>query len=710
MNKKSFAYLFLLPLVIFLYAVLQNYRVADLVERADYEQHILTKADELLKENSLTSKKIEYQKEDAEKPSLILAGEAQTYASTFLAMHEKMLPFARVMHYLAYGGIALALACLLSNSALIALGYLGAKKGKRSQHDLVKAFDFCRRWLPFILVAQVFFLTMSCGCLFFYELTGWLSQSKEGEDVLAGGIFVLFGIGYIVFIMWRLAKMLSRSFALFQPIPKPVMGRSLSRQDAPALWKRIDTLALKLGTITPDNIVAGLTENFYVTANPIQLNNGELLSGQTLYFSLTWAALLSEDEINAVLGHELGHFSGKDTEYSLRFAPLYASFSTSIEAVLGLRKNAPLYLNFDFYTALNSCNYVLGQFHDTVMYWRQRREHGADETGATASSPLALSSSLLRIAALSNKVDEYLDDVYHARVSPDNVIASLLAHLQTQPLPDPQAFLENETAHPYDTHPTCRARIDALRCPITSAVAMAARPVTGDSFAHLRVLINGFNELCHALSAELTGEITQYRDNYKQSLETVLNRASEETVIYARPRIAKGGLIVFLFFSLITVSGLIQLDLHFPPGKEDYFYLSVILVWGFIAWLGWRRVRNVWKRGQQPLMVLRHGSFSFHMLSAPVPVAALTGYEFFKSRRGLQIGFTYKEGYEPPERTDNRWLTNTHRSSTERFFYVTAYGKLSDASGAPVSLERLGELMNTYFEACIAEHEIKDFQ
>lgn len=74
MNKKSFAYLFLLPLVIFLYAVLQNYRVADLVERADYEQHILTKADELLKENSLTSKKIEYQKEDAEKPSLILAG------------------------------------------------------------------------------------------------------------------------------------------------------------------------------------------------------------------------------------------------------------------------------------------------------------------------------------------------------------------------------------------------------------------------------------------------------------------------------------------------------------------------------------------------------------------------------------------------------------------------------------------------------------
>ncbi len=710
MTKKSFAYLFLLPLAILLFAVLQYHRVATLLDRAEYEQEILVKAEKLVNHNFTGPTEIEYQREGADKAELIDAGNAQTDASIFLSQNKKALSVARPMLYLAYAGLSLSLLYLLINSALIALGYLGAKKGRRSQHDLVQAFDFCRTWLPFMLAAQVLFLTLSISCLIFYELTGLMSTAKDGGDILAGGYFFLLGIGYIIFIIWRLVKMLSKSFSLFQPEPKPVMGRNLSRDDAPALWARVEKLALRLETITPDNIVAGLTENFYVTANPVRLNTGEILTGQTLYFSLPWASLLNEAEIDAVLGHELGHFAGKDTEYSLRFAPLYARFSSSIDAVFGLRKNAPGYMNVDFNTAMSSCYYVLGQFHDTVMYWRQRREHGADEMGAKASTPLALSSSLLRIAALSNPVDEYLNEVYHARVAPDDVVAALLAHLQTLPLPDPRAFLENETAHPYDTHPSCRARIEASGCSIDEAAVIAARPVTGDSFAHLFLLVNDFQALCRTLSAELTGEITQYRDNYKQSLETVLNRAAKETVIYARPKIAIGGVLVFLYFLYATLSGLFNPDLTFPPNDKSYTLMGLLLACAVIAGLGLRRVIKVWKRGKQPVMVLRHGSVSFHMLGAPVPLAALTGYAFFKTRRGLRIGFTYKEGYEPPKRTDNRWLTYTHCSSTEPFFYVTAYGKLRDASGAPVSQEQLAELLDTYLSASVAEHEIKDFQ
>ncbi|ELY6346226.1 M48 family metalloprotease [Cronobacter muytjensii] len=710
MTKKSFAYLFLLPLAIFLYAVLQHYRVATLLDRAEYEQNILVKAEKIVNNNFTGSLEIEYQREGADKAERMYASSAQTEASLFLSQNKKALSVAKPMLYLSYGGLGLSLLFLLTNSALIALGYLGAKKGRRSQHDLVQAFDFCRTWLPFILAGQVLFLTLSVSCLIFYELTGWMSTAKDSGDILAGGYFFLLGIGYIVFIIWRLVKMLSKSFSLFQPEPKPVMGRNLTHDDAPALWARVERLALKLETITPDNIVAGLTENFYVTANPVRLNTGEILTGQTLYFSLPWAALLDEAEIDAVLGHELGHFSGKDTEYSLRFAPLYARFSSSIEAVFGLRKNAPGYMNVDFNTAMSSCNYVLGQFHDTVMYWRQRREHGADEMGAKVSTPLALSSSLLRIAALSNPVDEYLNEVYNARVMPDDVVAALLAHLQMSPLPDPQRYLENETAHPYDTHPSCKARIEALGCTTDEAAAIAARPVTGDAFAHLFLLINDFKQLCRTLSAELTGEITQYRDNYKQSLETVLHRAAKETVIYARPKIAIGGALVFIFFLYVTVGGLFDPALKSSLDGEDYTYVCLLLGLAVISGLGLRRVIKVWKRGKQPVMVLRHGSISVHMLSAPVPLAALTGYVFFKTRRGLRIGFTYKEGYEPPPRTDNRWLTYTHCSSTEPFFYVTAYGKLRDASGAPVSQEQLAELLDTYLSASVAEHEIKDFQ
>ncbi|MFD2022059.1 M48 family metalloprotease [Pseudocitrobacter faecalis] len=51
------------------------------------------------------------------------------------------------------------------------------------------------------------------------------------------------------------------------------------------------------------------------------MEKGERLTGNTLYLPLTYLSLLNEAEIAAVVGHELGHFTGEDTQYSLRFAP-----------------------------------------------------------------------------------------------------------------------------------------------------------------------------------------------------------------------------------------------------------------------------------------------------------------------------------------------------------------------------------------------------
>lgn len=42
-------------------------------------------------------------------------------------------------------------------------------------------------------------------------------------------------------------------------------------------------------------------------------------------------ALLDDAEAAAVIGHELGHFTGEDTQYSLRFVPLYAGMQNSLE-------------------------------------------------------------------------------------------------------------------------------------------------------------------------------------------------------------------------------------------------------------------------------------------------------------------------------------------------------------------------------------------
>lgn len=89
MTKKSFAYLFLLPLAILLFAVLQYHRVATLLDRAEYEQEILVKAEKLVNHNFTGPTEIEYQREGADKAELIDAGNAQTDASIFLSQNKK---------------------------------------------------------------------------------------------------------------------------------------------------------------------------------------------------------------------------------------------------------------------------------------------------------------------------------------------------------------------------------------------------------------------------------------------------------------------------------------------------------------------------------------------------------------------------------------------------------------------------------------------
>ena len=41
--------------------------------------------------------------------------------------------------------------------------------------------------------------------------------------------------------------------------------------------------------------------------------------------------LFNNEELDAVVGHELGHFKAKDTNYSTKFAPVYANLGKSID-------------------------------------------------------------------------------------------------------------------------------------------------------------------------------------------------------------------------------------------------------------------------------------------------------------------------------------------------------------------------------------------
>ena len=96
-----------------------------------------------------------------------------------------------------------------------------------------------------------------------------------------------------------------------------LLGRSLTPQDAPDVWAYVRGLAAEVGCELPDHVVVGLDPTFFVSAGrPVPLWH-ECVEGQTLFISLSFARIMTHDELRAMLGHELGHIKERHEDASL---------------------------------------------------------------------------------------------------------------------------------------------------------------------------------------------------------------------------------------------------------------------------------------------------------------------------------------------------------------------------------------------------------
>ena len=105
-----------------------------------------------------------------------------------------------------------------------------------------------------------------------------------------------------------------------------VVGVSLNEKDHAKIFSLINQISTKINAKKPKNITIGLTPDFYATSANVRIFNGaeeKLLKDETLYISLPYLRVLTIKEFEGIVGHELGHFEGDDTLYSLKFAPIY---------------------------------------------------------------------------------------------------------------------------------------------------------------------------------------------------------------------------------------------------------------------------------------------------------------------------------------------------------------------------------------------------
>lgn len=274
--------------------------------------------------------------------------------------------------------------------------------------------------------------------------------------------FVLLVVGGAAFGLYEMARSLIRAM-------KEKDGREhawvVTRESEPALWAFVDRLASAAGTEPPQQILLGLQPTFYVTEQPIVIRKTRY-TGRSLYLSLPFCHGLTESELAAIIGHELGHFHGEDTLFSQRFYPIYRSAEAGLYALHRARGG-----DWRQGLALLPAIYLLAHFLDSFATAENEisrtREFAADQFGAQLTGNRAMASALVKVHAFVPQWESVWESVTKGiRQGARVVNASQLYATQMIEAAQPdvlEGLDEKQQPHPVDSHPPLSQRLAALK-------------------------------------------------------------------------------------------------------------------------------------------------------------------------------------------------------------------------------------------------------
>ena len=188
------------------------------------------------------------------------------------------------------------------------------------------------------------------------------------------------------------------------------LAMAASKADYPALWDMAEQCADIVGAAPPDNILIGMSANFYVTESPVSLQGqwrSPVVEGRSLYVSAPLLRLMNLDETKAVLAHEFAHFTGRDTVYSTQIAPVYASLTSGIHAIKseidwsikGIVLILPMVITLAYH----------GMFRILDNAISRRRELRCDEIASEVIGRVHISDGLLKVVGYGTLLSEYID-------------------------------------------------------------------------------------------------------------------------------------------------------------------------------------------------------------------------------------------------------------------------------------------------------------
>ncbi|AGU49755.1 putative peptidase, M48 family [Variovorax paradoxus B4] len=276
-----------------------------------------------------------------------------------------------------------------------------------------------------------------------FWLTAYFWQSYYVKLIIIAGIAAAVAVFYAIYTLFK--KL---------PFGNEIEGEVVDQADAPRLWERIRQLAARVKTAPPDQIVAGIDTNFFVTEAPCEVG-GRTLHGRTLFVSIPLLRVLDQSEADAVLAHELAHLGGGDTRSSAALGPKLLQF----DQYTWKMRDGGLSIVAHYLLRLYRMIFAFALARDS-----REREYKADRVSASLTAAGAIVQSLIKISAYAS----YRNDVERKLFAQDRQhdgalgIAGFVA-AGLPPYANSDAFVETmktaDVPHPYDSHPPLLERM-----------------------------------------------------------------------------------------------------------------------------------------------------------------------------------------------------------------------------------------------------------
>ncbi|MBK8869637.1 MAG: M48 family metallopeptidase [Elusimicrobia bacterium] len=253
------------------------------------------------------------------------------------------------------------------------------------------------------------------------------------------------------------------AFSAIKPPITKIVGTGVDRMVHPKIWTYVEDIANRIQALPPENIIVGFETNFFVSEASQQCLEGRL-KGRTMFLSLPLCAILTPNELTAVIAHELGHFRGSDTKFSAKFYPIYRGLDVSLVnlAYVVIRKG-----KYGF--VLKPAQLLLEYFFQVFAYAERglgrARELMADRCAAELMGAETLGVVLVKIQAYSGLWGE-IEKIIEKAASDDRdtnnlcfFYSDVVRERKSLTLIDKMPI--NPFAHPTDTHPPLADRLKA---------------------------------------------------------------------------------------------------------------------------------------------------------------------------------------------------------------------------------------------------------